>query len=195
LFCQTAPSSSFAVFALTKIGSVFVPSTPSTPPRSRSTCAPLRNLRRAHVAGAFAADRVGAGKAADLKAVECDRSRRMLRRRSWNKFLTGVSANAPRIDIDPEDLARSPTLRVPRTGQKASCCPSTIRFCPRMRAEGLGWTENDRVLCVLPLFHVNALCHTCLAMLSVGAASCFWKSSAPRAFGMRCARTKLRLRV
>ena len=34
-------------------------------------------------------------------------------------------------------------------------------FAPRMRAQGLGWTENDRVLCVLPLFHVNALCHTC----------------------------------
>ena len=41
-------------------------------------------------------------------------------------------------------------------------------FAPRMRAQGLGWNENDRVLCVLPLFHVNALCHTCIAMLSVG---------------------------
>jgi acyl-CoA synthetase (AMP-forming)/AMP-acid ligase II len=37
-----------------------------------------------------------------------------------------------------------------------------------MRAQGLGWNDADRVLCVLPLFHVNALCHTCLAMLSVG---------------------------
>jgi crotonobetaine/carnitine-CoA ligase len=37
-----------------------------------------------------------------------------------------------------------------------------------MRAQGLGWSDADRVLCVLPLFHVNALCHTCLAMLSAG---------------------------
>jgi crotonobetaine/carnitine-CoA ligase len=57
-------------------------------------------------------------------------------------------------------------------------------FAPRMRAQGLGWNESDRVLCVLPLFHVNALCHTCIAMLSAGgsivlvekfSASHFWE--------------------
>jgi crotonobetaine/carnitine-CoA ligase len=32
----------------------------------------------------------------------------------------------------------------------------------------LGFNHHDRVLCLLPLFHVNALCHMCIGMLSVG---------------------------
>ena len=41
-------------------------------------------------------------------------------------------------------------------------------FAPSHRARALGWTGEDRVLVVMPLFHVNALCHMTLAMMSAG---------------------------
>ena len=41
-------------------------------------------------------------------------------------------------------------------------------FAPSHRAHALGWTAEDRVLVVMPLFHVNALCHMTIAMMSVG---------------------------
>ena len=41
-------------------------------------------------------------------------------------------------------------------------------FAPSHRARALGWTQDDRVLVVMPLFHVNALCHMTIAMMSAG---------------------------
>jgi crotonobetaine/carnitine-CoA ligase len=41
-------------------------------------------------------------------------------------------------------------------------------FAPQKRAEALGWGEKDRAFVMLPLFHVNALCHMAIAMISVG---------------------------
>jgi crotonobetaine/carnitine-CoA ligase len=60
-------------------------------------------------------------------------------------------------------------------------CASSVLAWDSFLAAGRGPAP---ALCVLPLFHVNALCHTCLAMLSVGgsivltekfSASRFWQ--------------------
>lgn len=160
----------FTVFALTKIGAVFVPLNPQytaeeaeyvlnhseaavvlTAPDLLPLIASMRNrlgaLRQVVV--------TGSGEPADAK--------------SWNAFLTGVSDGAPQVSIDPEDLA-SITYTSGTTDRPKGVMLSqyAYAFSPRMRAEGLGWNEDDRVLCLLPLFHVNALCHMCIGMLSVG---------------------------
>ena len=88
---------------------------------------------------------------------------------SWPEFLAGAAGPPAGPAIDPEDLA-SITYTSGTTDRPKGVMLSqyAYAFAPRMRARGLGWTETDRVFCVLPLFHVNALCHTCIAMLSAG---------------------------
>jgi acyl-CoA synthetase (AMP-forming)/AMP-acid ligase II len=160
----------FSVFAVTKIGAVFVPlnpqyiaeeadyvlqhseasvalTSPELLPLIESVRGRLGNLKQVIVSGA--GDFAGA--------------------LSWDQFLSGVVAEVPSIPIDPEDLA-SITYTSGTTDRPKGVMLSqyAYAFAPRMRAQGLGWNEEDRVLCVLPLFHVNALCHTCIAMLSVG---------------------------
>jgi acyl-CoA synthetase (AMP-forming)/AMP-acid ligase II len=160
----------FAVFALTKIGAVFVPlnpqytaeeaeyvlqhseasvivTSPELLPLIDAVRGELPSLNRVIVTGE-------GGTATSL---------------SWKDFLSGAADNDSNIAIDPEDLA-SITYTSGTTDRPKGVMLSqyAYAFAPRMRAQGLGWNENDRVLCVLPLFHVNALCHTCIAMLSVG---------------------------
>ena len=160
----------FAVFAVTKIGAVFVPlnpqytaeeveyvlqhseasvviTSPELLPQIDAVRDKLPNLKRVIVTGESAS-------ATSL---------------SWKDFLFGAAGHDSNIAIDPEDLA-SITYTSGTTDRPKGVMLSqyAYAFAPRMRAQGLGWNENDRVLCVLPLFHVNALCHTCIAMLSVG---------------------------
>jgi acyl-CoA synthetase (AMP-forming)/AMP-acid ligase II len=160
----------FAVFAVTRIGAVFVPlnpqytaeeaeyvlqhseasvivTSPELLPLIDAVRDKLPNLRRVIVTGE-------SGTATAL---------------AWKDFLSGAAADDLKIAIDPEDLA-SITYTSGTTDRPKGVMLSqyAYAFAPRMRAQGLGWNENDRVLCVLPLFHVNALCHTCIAMLSVG---------------------------
>ena len=160
----------FAVFAVTKIGAVFVPlnpqytaeeaqyvlhhseasivlTSPELLPLIDAVRDKLPNLNRVIVTGE-------GGTATSL---------------SWKDFLSGAADHDLKIAIDPEDLA-SITYTSGTTDRPKGVMLSqyAYAFAPRMRAQGLGWNENDRVLCVLPLFHVNALCHTCIAMLSVG---------------------------
>ncbi len=160
----------FAVFAVTKIGAVFVPlnpqytaeeaeyvlqhseasvilTSPELLPLIDAVRDKLPNLSRVIVTGE-------SGTAASS---------------SWKDFLSGAADHDLNIAVDPEDLA-SITYTSGTTDRPKGVMLSqyAYAFAPRMRAQGLGWNENDRVLCVLPLFHVNALCHTCIAMLSVG---------------------------
>jgi acyl-CoA synthetase (AMP-forming)/AMP-acid ligase II len=176
----------FAVFAATRIGAVFVPLNPQYTAEEAeyvlrhseaSLCLtspdllPLVDAVRGHCA--------------DLKEVVVTGSASAPTAVSWDSFLSGAANRASNIAVDPEDLA-SITYTSGTTDRPKGVMLSqyAYAFAPRMRAKGLGWNENDRVLCVLPLFHVNALCHTCLAMLSVGgsivltekfSASRFWE--------------------
>ncbi|HEX2225618.1 MAG TPA: AMP-binding protein, partial [Candidatus Binatia bacterium] len=121
----------------------------------------------------------------DLKQVVITGSGMARNAVSWDSFVSGGASIIPNVSVDPEDSA-SITYTSGTTDRPKGVMLSqyAYAFAPRTRAEGLGWNENDLVLCVLPLFHVNALCHTCLAMLSVGgsivlaerfSASRFWQ--------------------
>src|ERR1051325_4455873 len=85
----------------------------------------------------------------------------------WEEFLRGSAA--PEIDIRPDDLA-SITYTSGTTDRPKGVMLTQFAyaFAPGARARALGWTERDRALVLMPLFHVNALCHMALAMLSVG---------------------------
>ena len=160
----------FAVFAVTRIGAVFVPLNPQYIAEEAEYVLHHSEawvlLTAPELLGLVNSVR---GKLPDLKQVIVTAEGDFAGALSWDKFLSGVSASAPHMPIDPEDLA-SITYTSGTTDRPKGVMLSqyAYAFAPRMRAAGLGWHENDRVLCVLPLFHVNALCHTCIAMLSVG---------------------------
>jgi acyl-CoA synthetase (AMP-forming)/AMP-acid ligase II len=164
------PEFLFAVFAATKIGAVFVPLNPQYTAEEAeyvlhhseaSICLTSPELLSL-------IDSVRSG-CPDLEQVVITGAARASTAISWEQFLSGVTDRAPQVAVDPEDLA-SITYTSGTTDRPKGVMLSqyAYAFAPRMRARGLGWNEDDRVLCVLPLFHVNALCHTCIAMLSVG---------------------------
>ena len=160
----------FAIFAATKIGAVFVPlntaytaeeaeyvlhhSEASTILTTKKFLPLIESVR---------------GRLIHLKQVIVTGGDNSLETLAWDKFLNGVTDSAPDFTIDPEGLA-SITYTSGTTDRPKGVMLSqyAYAFAPRMRAEGLGWKESDRALCLLPLFHVNALCHICIAILSVG---------------------------
>jgi acyl-CoA synthetase (AMP-forming)/AMP-acid ligase II len=176
----------FAVFAATKIGAVFVPLNPQYTAEEAEYV-----LRHSEASICLTApdlvplvDAVH-GNCPDLKQVVVTGAAHGSTAVPWDNFVSAAAEAIVNVKIDPEDLASitytSGTTDRPKGVMLAQYA---YAFAPRMRAQGLGWNENDRVLCVLPLFHVNALCHTCLAMLSVGgsivltekfSASRFWE--------------------
>ena len=88
---------------------------------------------------------------------------------SWHAFVSAIKEPSPKLNVGPEDLA-SITYTSGTTDRPKGVMLSqyAYAFAPRARAEALGWNEADRVLCLLPLFHVNALCHMCIGILAVG---------------------------
>ena len=87
----------------------------------------------------------------------------------WDEFLHGAWSDAPSLGVRPDDVA-SITYTSGTTDRPKGVMLTqfTYAFAPHKRAEALGWNERDRALVMLPLFHVNALCHIALAMISVG---------------------------
>jgi acyl-CoA synthetase (AMP-forming)/AMP-acid ligase II len=159
-----------AVFAVTKIGAVFVPLNPQYTAEEAEYVLQHSEASRVLTSPELLT-LVGSvrAKLPHLKQVIVTGADDHAGALSWRKFLSGVSDTSPGVEIAPEDLA-SITYTSGTTDRPKGVMLSqyAYAFAPRMRAQGLGWDENDRVLCVLPLFHVNALCHTCIAMLSVG---------------------------
>jgi acyl-CoA synthetase (AMP-forming)/AMP-acid ligase II len=160
----------FAAFAASKIGAVFVPLNPQYTAEEAEYV-----LRHSEASLCLTSPELlplvdaVRGNCADLKQVIVTGSASTSVAVSWDRFISGVAHVISNITVDPEDLA-SITYTSGTTDRPKGVMLSqyAYAFAPRMRAKGLGWNESDRVLCVLPLFHVNALCHTCLAMLSVG---------------------------
>jgi acyl-CoA synthetase (AMP-forming)/AMP-acid ligase II len=164
------PEFLFAVFAVTQIGAVFVPLNPEYTAEEAQYVLHHSEasivLTSPELLPLIDAVR---GELPELKQVIVIGDTGMPGASSWGNFLFGVSSTPAAVSVDPEDLA-SITYTSGTTDRPKGVMLSqyAYAFAPRMRAQGLGWGENDRVLCVLPLFHVNALCHTCIAMLSVG---------------------------
>lgn len=160
----------FAVFAVTKIGAVFVPLNPACTADEAEYV-----LRHSEASVCFTSPEllplIGSvrSKLPDLTRVIVTGDHEAPDAMSWSRFLADVRGEAPSVPLDPEEIA-SITYTSGTTDRPKGVMLSqyAYAFAPRVRAEGLGWTENDRVLCLLPLFHVNALCHMCIAMLSVG---------------------------
>jgi acyl-CoA synthetase (AMP-forming)/AMP-acid ligase II len=160
----------FAVFAVTKIGAVFVPLNPQYTAEEAEYVLQHSEasvvITSAELLPLIDAVRE---KLPNLNRVIVTGERGTATSSLWKDFLLGAADHDLNITIDPEELA-SITYTSGTTDRPKGVMLSqyAYAFAPRMRAQGLGWNENDRVLCVLPLFHVNALCHTCIAMLSVG---------------------------
>jgi acyl-CoA synthetase (AMP-forming)/AMP-acid ligase II len=160
----------FATFAATRIGAVFVPLNPQYTAEEAEYV-----LHHSEAAVVLTSEELWPlidslrEKLPALKKIVVTGSSGPAGALSWGEFLDGGSGLSLDITIDPDDLA-SITYTSGTTDRPKGVMLSqyAYAFAPRMRAQGLGWTENDRVFCVLPLFHVNALCHTCIAMLSVG---------------------------
>jgi acyl-CoA synthetase (AMP-forming)/AMP-acid ligase II len=160
----------FATFATTGIGAVFVPLNPQY--TSEEAEYVLHHSEASIVLTSpelWPLVEALRGKLSDLRQVVVTGAEKFSGALSWHEFLSGASPQATGVAIDPEDLA-SITYTSGTTDRPKGVMLSqyAYAFAPRMRGRGLGWSEDDRVLCVLPLFHVNALCHTCIAMLSVG---------------------------
>lgn len=87
----------------------------------------------------------------------------------WDEFIRGAERRPALAEVSPEDMASiiytSGTTDRPKGVMLKH---HAFAFAPSHRARALGWTAADRVLVVMPLFHVNALCHMTLAMMSVG---------------------------
>ncbi len=87
----------------------------------------------------------------------------------WEAFIGSAGDGAELADVSPDDLASiiytSGTTDRPKGVMLKHYA---FAFAPSHRARALGWTEDDRVMVVMPLFHVNALCHMSIAMMSVG---------------------------
>jgi acyl-CoA synthetase (AMP-forming)/AMP-acid ligase II len=160
----------FAVFAVTKMNAVFVPLNPQYTAEEaeyvlhHSEASIILTSAELLPLIAEVRDRLP-----DLKQVIVTGDGPGPKALSWDEFLSGVADRLSDPTVDPEDLA-SITYTSGTTDRPKGVMLSqyAYAFAPRMRAQGLGWDRNDRVLCVLPLFHVNALCHTCIGMLSVG---------------------------
>ena len=88
---------------------------------------------------------------------------------SWDEFVFGASSETPEVAVRPGEIV-SVTYTSGTTDRPKGVMLTQYAylFAPQKRAEALGWSDKDRTIVVLPLFHVNALCHTAIAMISVG---------------------------
>jgi acyl-CoA synthetase (AMP-forming)/AMP-acid ligase II len=86
---------------------------------------------------------------------------------SWEELCLGEPTGS--AAVGPEDLA-SITYTSGTTDRPKGVMLTQFAYCfaPHQRALALGWNETDRAIVVMPLFHVNALCHMAIALFSVG---------------------------
>src|SRR3989304_1961369 len=103
---------------------------------------------------------------------------------SWEELLFRASDATPEGAVLPDEIA-SITYTSGTTDRPKGVMLTQYSYvlAPQKRAEALGWGDHDRAIVMMPLFHVNALCHMAIAMISVGgsillrekfSASCFW---------------------
>lgn len=186
LLLDNCPEFLFVVFAAAEIGAVFVPVNTAS---SADETAYVLNHSESSVlitSQAFL-PLVGRirGSCLELKRVISLQEDSEAEWLSWNEFLHGAPTDFTPMAVQPDDIA-SITYTSGTTDRPKGVMLTqfTYAFAPRKRAEALGWTETDRAFVMLPLFHVNALCHMAIAMMSVGgsmlltekfSASRFWE--------------------
>ena len=169
LLMGNCPEFLAAVFAVAEIGAVFVPVNTAFAAEEVGYVLDHSEARylltSAEHLPLVAKARAGAPRLKRVIAIGAETSGDCL---GWEEFLRGGGA-APNMAIRPDDLA-SITYTSGTTDRPKGVMLTQFAyaFAPGERACALGWSERDRALVVLPLFHVNALCHTALALFSVG---------------------------
>ncbi len=187
LLLPNCPEFLFTVFAVAEIGALFVPI------NTAFTAAEVGYVLE-HSESSFLVTTP-----AFLPLVAAIRERRLRLRRvialagdgdrepgclSWDEFVFGASSETPDVVVRPGEIA-SVTYTSGTTDRPKGVMLTQYAylFAPQKRAEALGWSENDRVIVTMPLFHVNALCHMAIAMVAAGgsillqqkfSASTFW---------------------
>ncbi len=170
IFLPNCPEFLFSVFAAAEIGAIFIPiNTAFTAEEARyvighSECSQLVTTQRFLTL----VEQVK-GECHHLKRVISLAKDKEPDCLSWEEFLFGASADTPEITVGPGEIA-SITYTSGTTDHPKGVMLTQYAYCfaPQKRAEALGWSEKDRAIAMLPLFHVNALCHMALAMISVG---------------------------
>ncbi|HEX9444153.1 MAG TPA: AMP-binding protein, partial [Candidatus Binatia bacterium] len=175
LLLSNRPEFLLAVFAAAEIGAVFVPI--NTAFSAEEAGYVLDHSESAFVVTepAYLSLIALIGPSEDrprLKKVVCLDSDSAPGRLGWDEFLHPASRATPAgrgVDVLPNDLA-SITYTSGTTDRPKGVMLTQLAYAlaPQKRAEALGWDERDRAFVMMPLFHVNALCHMALAMISVG---------------------------
>ncbi|MFQ5849519.1 MAG: class I adenylate-forming enzyme family protein [Candidatus Binatia bacterium] len=170
LLLPNCPEFLFIVFATAGIGAVFIPI------NTALTAEEIRYVLN-HSESSFLVTNQGflplveqiRGSCPNLRQVislQKDKQPAVL---TWEEFLFGAPHFTPGTAVRPGEIA-SITYTSGTTDRPKGVMLTqyTYLFAPQKRAQALGWTEKDRALVMMPLFHVNALCHMAIAMISVG---------------------------
>ncbi|MGH7844252.1 MAG: AMP-binding protein [Candidatus Binatia bacterium] len=170
LLLKNCPEFLFAVFAAAEIGAVFVPVNTSF------TAEEISYLLQHSEAGSLITTPDFLPVVHEIRK-DCSQLRHVITLQgtgsadvlSWESFLFNASPEPPEIPLLPDELA-SITYTSGTTDRPKGVMLShyAYTFAPAKRAESLSWNETDRAYVLMPLFHVNALCHMTIAMMSVG---------------------------
>jgi acyl-CoA synthetase (AMP-forming)/AMP-acid ligase II len=170
LLLPNCPEFLLAVFAAAEIGAIFVPVNTLLTAEEAGYVVDHSESALLITARSFLplVERIR-GDCRHLRHVVCLQAEKGAEVMDWDEFLFRSSMAAPEIPVDAGEIA-SITYTSGTTGKPKGVMLTQLAYAlaPRKRAEGLGWNETDRAFVVLPLFHVNALCHSTIAMISVG---------------------------
>ena len=102
----------------------------------------------------------------DVIAIKKDQQADVL---EWDQFLHGTGDfSAQQVARQDEIVSITYTSGTTDKPKGVMLTQYAYAFAPQKRAEALGWKDTDRAFVMMPLFHVNALCHMAIAMFSVG---------------------------
>lgn len=170
LLLPNCPEFLFLVFAAAEIGAIFVPvNTALTPGEAGYVVDHSESALLITATGFLPLVEQIRGDCRHLRHVISLEEEKRPEVIGWGEFLRRSSPAAPEISVAAGEIA-SITYTSGTTGRPKGVMLTqhAYAFAPQKRAESLGWNEKDRAFVVLPLFHVNALCHSAIAMLSVG---------------------------
>ena len=170
LLLPNCPEYLWTVFAMTRSGGVFVPLNTAQTAGELQYLLAHSEARFLVTTDAFLPLVEGVrGDCPELEHVVALGSGRGGDALGWEDFIGQAGGGRELADASPDDLASiiytSGTTDRPKGVMLRHYA---FAFAPSHRAHALGWTAEDRVLVVMPLFHVNALCHMTIAMMSVG---------------------------
>lgn len=170
LLLPNCPEFLFAVFALAEIGAVFVPiNTAFTAEEAQFVLEHSESSFLVTTQRFLPLVEQIRGRSPSLKQVISLQKDKEPGCFSWDEFLFRASADTPKTAVRPGEIASiAYTSGTTDRPKGVMLTQYAYLFAPQKRAEALGWDAKDRAIVMMPLFHVNALCHMAIAMISVG---------------------------